>query len=110
MSVQTSDEWFGTFWCPCGSGDPEDVLRDYLAVFRESDDGPEFIDLDLAAAFSRKYGESILCLLGYLLDGADLIEQSGSVTSSAWLTPLGSEVKGRVMAGDFYYDSEALKA
>jgi hypothetical protein len=72
------------------------VLREYLACFRDRGDGRHFLDLEAARTFGG--GDSVFCLLGYLLDGAGLIEHSGSVVSSAWLTPLGIEVKGRIEA------------
>lgn len=118
--IRDVTEWAKVFWCRCGNGNPDVVLRDYLAVFEPVDEDErdeverqyaidyrrQYLDLEASKVFIQEHGNDVFHLIGYLLDGSGIIEHSGSVSSSAWLTPLGIELKTAIESGEFPGDDE----
>lgn len=81
--------WF----CGCGGSDPRQCLREILDAFtRESATGP-YIDLKALAPVNERYTGSAVELILYFLDHLGYIEHSGAVSSSAWLTESGEELR-----------------
>ncbi len=83
-------DWF----CGCGGGDPKRFLRDLLNAFSDENSmGRPYVSLPGFYKLHEKYGSAAVELVLYLLDHMGYVEHSGSVSSSAWLTAKGEELR-----------------
>lgn len=83
-------EWF----CGCGGADPKRFLRDLLNAFAgENSCGSPYTDLAAFMEVMTTHSDSAVELVLYFLDHLGYVEHSGSVSSSAWLTAKGEELR-----------------
>lgn len=85
------------WWCDCGEPDEAlEVLKEILNTFDGTGNDYHFTSLEKLNEFDNKHGIGVSCLILYLLDHVGIIEHSGSVVSSAWLTFEGEKLKHKL--------------
>lgn len=85
--------------CSCVSADVDPVLREILAVFCQSwgDQPNVYLNLNAYRSVQERYGKAQVLTIVMLLQFLGLVRHSGSLESSAWLTPQGEEFRRKLL-------------
>lgn len=81
--------------CSCVSADVDPVLREVLNAFHNywGEVPNVYLNLPRYRKIQDKYGKAQVLTIVMLLEFLGLVSHSGSMESSAWLTPEGEEFR-----------------